>query len=175
MENNQKHISTEDARKVSLGRHKAQCSICKHPDCSEIEEYWVDWGHPAHIENVYHVSRDAIYRHMHALDLFGKRSQNSIRVLEHLMEKVVAVSPSGSAVVSAWQAHRKLLSAAQAAEQAQAPDPKKLFERMSQLERESFARDGTLPEWFSGEIGATPSDSQESEKEGEATETKRLQ
>jgi hypothetical protein len=46
---------------------------------------------------------------------------------------------------------------------------------MSKEEREAYARDGSLPDWFSRAIGATPSDGQEGEKESEVTETKRLQ
>ena len=57
----------------------------------------------------------------------------------------------------------------------QGTDPKKLFKRMSKEEREAYARDGSLPDWFSRAIGATPSDGQEGEKESEVTETKRLQ
>jgi hypothetical protein len=50
-------------------------------------------------------------------------------------------------------------------EQAQGADFKKLLERMSPEEREAFARDGSLPEWFSIAKAATPSDGQEGEKE----------
>ena len=46
----------------------------------------------------------------------------------------------------------------------QSTDPKKLLERMSKEEREAFARDGSLPDWFSGAIGSTPSDGQKGEK-----------
>ena len=32
---------------------------------------------------------------------------------------------------------------------------------MSAQELEAYAREGTLPDWFEGIVGATPSDSQE--------------
>jgi hypothetical protein len=175
MNNNEKQLKDNEARSVSLGRHKSQCSICNHPNCSEIEECWIDWRHICHIESVYHVSRDAIYRHMHALDLFKERQRNIRGALERIIEEVGAVSPSASGVVSAIQAYVKLNSAEQATEQAQGMNPQKLLERMSQEEREAFARDGSLPGWFSRAIGATSSDGQEGEKESQVTETKRVQ
>jgi len=41
-----------------------------------------------------------------------------------------------------------------------------LFDRMSQAELEAYAKDGTLPSWFTETLGATVSDSQETESEG---------
>jgi hypothetical protein len=40
-----------------------------------------------------------------------------------------------------------------------------LCERMSQAEMEVYAKDGVLPEWFTEILGATASDSQETENE----------
>jgi hypothetical protein len=173
--NDNQQITAKESGSVNLGRHKSQCSICLHPNCKEIEEYWIDWGHISHIENVYGVSRDAMYRHAHALDLSGKRRKNITRALERIIEKVEATSPSASAVVSAVKAYVKLNSSGQGTEQAQGTDPKKLLERMSQVERDAFARDGSLPEWFSSATNATPGDGQEGEKASQITEAKRLQ
>ena len=173
--NNKLGITVKESRSVNLGRHKAQCTICRHPNCQEIEEYWIDWGHISHIECLYHVSGDAMFRHAHALDLFGKRRKNITRALEHIIEKVEGTSPSASAVVSAIKAYVKLNSSGQGTEQAQGTDPKKLLERMSQVERDAFARDGSLPEWFSSSTNGTPDDGQEGEKDSQITEAKRLQ
>jgi hypothetical protein len=46
---------------------------------------------------------------------------------------------------------------------------------MSKEEREAFARDGSLPDWFSRAIGATPGDGQEAEKDSQVTENQRVQ
>jgi hypothetical protein len=73
---------------------------------------------------------------------------------------------SGSVILSAIKAYTKMNSAGQGVEHGQGTNVKKSFERMSKEEREVFARDGSLPEWFSIAIGATPSDGQEGEKEG---------
>ena len=173
--NDVKQVQDKEGGGVNLGRHQAQCSICLHPNCKEIEEYWIDWGHISHIECVYGVSRDAMYRHAHALGLFEKRRKNITRALEHIIENVEATSPSASAVVSAIKAYVKLNNSVQGTEQAQGPDPKKLLERMSQVERDAFAQDGSLPEWLSNATNATPGDGQEGGKESQITEANRLQ
>jgi hypothetical protein len=92
--------------------------------------------------------------------------------LEQIIEKVSYVTINGSVLLSAIKAYAKINSEEQVREQAQDAGPKKLFERMSKEEREAFARDGTVPNWFSG---ATPSDGQEGEKESQDTEATRLQ
>jgi hypothetical protein len=46
---------------------------------------------------------------------------------------------------------------------------------MSLEEREAFARDGSLPDWFSRAIGTAPGDGQGAEKGSEVNETQRLQ
>jgi hypothetical protein len=175
MKDNQE-MAAQVGGNVNLGRHMSQCSICRSPYREEIEERWVDWGHPSDIESVYHISRDALYRHAHALGLFGKRRRNIRMALERIIERVAGVSSlSASGVVSAIQAYVKLNGAAQAIEQAEGTNPKELLERMSQDEREAFARDGSLPDWFSKAIGATRSDGQETEKESQVTEIQRVQ
>jgi hypothetical protein len=168
-------LKGKEGGSVNLGRHQAQCTICKSPNRQEIEEMWIDWVHASHIASVYNVSRDAQYRHAHALDLFGKRKKNITRALEQIIERVGEVSPSGSAIVSAIQLYTKINSTGQRSEQAQSTNPMELFGRMSPEERELFARDGSLPEWYSRAKGATPSDGQDGEKESQVTETKRLQ
>jgi hypothetical protein len=70
---------------------------------------------------------------------------------------------TGSQVISAIQIYMKLNRLGQGTEQAQGPNAKELFERMSKEEREAFVRDGSLPDCFSGAIGATPSDGQDDE------------
>ena len=174
MSDNKQH-TVKEGGSVNLGRHQAQCTVCQHPQRQEIEEAWIGWGYVERIAYVFGVSRDAIYRHMHALDLFGKRKENVMRALERVIETVEFASPSASAVVSAVKAYVELNSPAQATEQAQGSNPKELFERMSPKEREAFARDGSLPDWFPGPTGATPGDGQEGEKESQVTETTRVQ
>jgi len=35
---------TEEEWNAMLRRHQVQCSVCRHPQCREIEEAWVHWG-----------------------------------------------------------------------------------------------------------------------------------
>lgn len=168
-------VKDKEGHNVNLGRHQAQCTICQHPQRQEIEEKWIDWCSPYQFQKEYGISHDSIYRHAHALDLFSKRNKNVTRALERLIEKVDYAQINGSVVVSAIKELAKLNSQGRGAEQAQGTNPKELFERMSLEERAAFARDGSLPKWFPGATGATPSDGQEGEKESQDTEATRLQ
>jgi hypothetical protein len=96
-------------------------------------------------------------------------------VVEKIMERLDWTEIHGSDILSAIKIYEKIISAEQRIEQAQATNPKELLERMSQEERDAFARDGSLPAWFSKAIGATPDDGQKGEKDGQATETTRVQ
>ena len=61
---------------VSRGRHEYQCSICSHAQRAEIEEAFVNWVSPGRIAKEHGVSRDAVYRHAHALSLMEPRRRN---------------------------------------------------------------------------------------------------
>jgi hypothetical protein len=126
------------------------------------------------IESQYAVSRDSLYRHAHALDLFSKRRKNLPMALDKIIERVDVTQISGSVILSAIKAHAKISGAGQAREPVQTTEPKKLFEQMSPEERRAFAQDGSLPKWFPGVRGTT-GQAQEEEKAGEVTETQKLQ
>ena len=66
--------------------------------------------------------------------------------------------------MSASKEYRKLNVEQEGVEQAQGTNAKELLGRMSKEERDAFSRDGSLPEWFSKEIGATAADGHEDEK-----------
>jgi hypothetical protein len=136
---------------------------------------WISWGNTSWIAERCGVTREAIYRHAHAFDLFDKRARNLPMALGKIVEKVDGTPVSGSAIISAIKELAKLYSRGEEKERAQSANPKELFERMSPEERGLFARDGSLPEWFSRAKGATPSDSQGGEKESQVTEKTRLQ
>ena len=160
---------------VNLGRHQAQCTIYSSPYRQQIEEEWISWHSPAHFEKAFDVSRDALYRHAHALDLFSKRQRNISMALEKIIERVDWTPVSGSQIISAIQTYMKLNSTGKGTKQAQGTSPKELLERMSKEEREAFVRDGSLPEWFSRAKGATLGESQEEGQESQVPEPKGLQ
>jgi len=175
MKENQE-ITVKESLSVNLGRHQAQCAICLSSYRQEIDELFIDWVSPSLIAKQYSgISRDSVYRHAHACDLFSKRKRNIGMALEKIIERADNMPMTGSQVVSAIQTYVKLNSPGKGTERAQGTNPKELFERMSKEEREGFARDGSLPDWFSRAIGTTRSDGQEGEKGSEVTETKGLQ
>src|ERR1700736_950473 len=99
---------TRDQR-VNLPRHKAQCTICGHPKCAEIETGFENWESPVTLAVEYGLAdRASIYRHAHALNLFEKRKRNVRAALERIIEKSGEVEVTASAVVAAIQAYAKI-------------------------------------------------------------------
>jgi hypothetical protein len=66
----------------------------------------VSWVSPDRIGKRYGVSRDAVYRHAHALGLMEKRRRNVRSALERIIEKTGEVEVSASAVVILLRRHR---------------------------------------------------------------------
>jgi len=127
-----------DAKTVSLSRHKAQCSICAHEKCAEMETAFMNWESPASITKQYGLAdRTTVYRHAHALGLFEKRKRNVRAALERIIEKSGEVEVTASAVVSAIQAYAKINAQGQWVERSEHINLTELFERMQR-------RTGTL-------------------------------
>jgi hypothetical protein len=76
------------------------------------------------------------------------------------------VEVTASAVVAAIQAYARINNSGQWVEHVSGLNLNELFVRMSKQEMESYARDGSLPEWFSTAVSATLGDSQENRNEG---------
>jgi hypothetical protein len=142
---------------VNLGRHAAECKICAHPHRSEIETEFVGWGGANQIAKVYGVSRDGVYRHAHALDLFRKRQRNIRAALEKIIERAGEVDVNAASVVAAVAAYAKINGRGEWIERAETLNLNDLFERMTAPELEAYASDGILPSWFETTVGATAS------------------
>ena len=155
METNDRQLREAEASRVSMGRHQSQCRICAHAEREQIEQEWINWGNTSLIAEKYGVSRDGIYRHAHALGLFGKRRGNFTVALEKIVERVDVTPTSSSAILSAIKILAKINREEQEGDPARGMDPKELFQRMSQEERLAFASDGSMPAWFTK---ATPGD-----------------
>lgn len=157
---------TESTKPVSRGRHEKNCGICKHEDRESIERDFVAWRSPATIAEEYKLSnRATVYRHAHALGLFAKRQRNIRAALERIIEKSDDVEVTAGAVVQAVTAYARINAEGRLVERSERIDLNVLFEKMSQEELESYARDGVLPQWFAQTVGATLPDSQESEND----------
>jgi hypothetical protein len=149
---------------VNLGRHKRNCSVCCHDRCAEIEADFISWRSPTAIAKEYRLSgRTSVYRHAHALSLFAKRQRNIRAALERIIEKAGEVLVTAPAVVAAVQAYSKINAAGQWVERSEHVSLNEMFERMSREELETYAKDGTLPGWFTQTVSATPIDSQGAE------------
>ncbi len=149
------------SKPVNLGRHGAECKICAHSLRDEIEHDFINWRSPAGIPKQYELChRATVYRHAHALGLFSKRQRNVRAALERIIEKAGEVEATAAAVVAAVQAYSKINAAGQWVDRSEHVNLNELFDRMSQEEMEAYARDGTLPAWFTATLGATASDGQ---------------
>jgi hypothetical protein len=154
---------TQCEKKPNLGRHKRNCTVCSHAQRAEIEADFISWRSPATIAQEYGLAdRASVYRHAHALGLLAKRQRNVRAALERIIEKAGDVDATAAAVVAAIQAYSKINAAGQWIDRSETVNLNELFERMTTAELEAYARDGSLPEWFTRTVGATESDSRES-------------
>jgi hypothetical protein len=144
---------------INLGRHAAECKICGHAQREEIDRDFINWRSPAAIAKQYGIkNRASVYRHAHALGLFPKRQRNVRAALEKIIERAGEVEVNAGAVVSAVGAYARINAAGQWIERSEHMDLNQLFDRMSAAELDEYAREGTLPGWFTSVAeGATSS------------------
>jgi hypothetical protein len=127
------------------------------PNRAEIEQEFVNWGGANQIAKTYSVSRDGVYRHAHALDLFRKCQRNIRAALEKNIEKEGEVDVNAASVVAAVAAYARINGRGEWVERAEVVNLNDLFERMTAAELEAYASDGVLPSWFETTVGATAS------------------
>ncbi|MGE5736552.1 MAG: hypothetical protein ACM34E_15775 [Acidobacteriota bacterium] len=150
-----KGSSQNKDKTVSKGRHEYHCTICSHPDREHIEQAFINWSNTTKLAARYSVSRDAIYRHAHALGLMDKRRRNVRAALEKIIEKAGDVEVNAAAVVSAVSALARINSQGNWIERTETVSLNALFNGMTADELETYARDGKLPHWFREITGAT--------------------
>jgi len=118
--------------KVSLGRHKRTCSVCRHKQREEIESAFVGWRSPAAIAEEYGLAdRSSVYRHANALGLRQKRQRNIRAALEHIIEKACEVDVTAASVVGAVQAYAKINAGGEWIDRSETVSLNDLFDRMS--------------------------------------------
>lgn len=153
-----------EGKSVSLGRHKTNCTVCAHEKCEEIEQEFVAWKSPIAIATEYGLAdRASVYRHARAFGLFAKRQRNIRAALEKIIERAGEVEVTSAAVVAAVQAYAKINAQGQWVDRSEHVNLNELFDRMSKEELEAYAKDGTLPSWFTELVGATQADSRDAE------------
>jgi hypothetical protein len=137
--------NTGGGAQANLELHRKQCSVCRHPQLQEIEEGWVNWGSTTLIAEKYGLSRDSLYRHMHAFGLFVRRQKNRKRFLEKIMERLDMTSVSGSVVLGAFKMYLKMAGEEEAKEEAPGASPAATERRLSDRPI-TVAAGGPLPE-----------------------------
>ena len=161
------HKLAEEERSARRRRHQGQCSICRHPQCQEIEEAWVNWGNTTLLAKYYGVSRDAVYRHMTTLDLFKVRQKRVKVIYEKILEQLDMVSVNGATLLAALRDYVALLEREE--EQASDLASQEVSSPMADLEPAELAKDESLPEGgtsdsSTGETGAAAVGGQEGEQ-----------
>jgi hypothetical protein len=82
------------------------------------------------------------------MGLLFKRQKNIRCALEKIIEQAGQVEVNAGAVVSAVQAYAKINAQGQWIDRSETVNLNELFDRMTQVELERYAQDGTLPDWF---------------------------
>jgi len=167
-------VEGKGVRHVNLGRHQSQCSICSHPNREQWEHDYLLWISVSSSLFRSGISRYSWYRHVHALGLDQKRRANLLLPLERYVECGDSAPLTGATFLKALQLLMELTGAGREVK-SDGLSPKEMLERMSQEEREAFAKDGSLPSWISGETDATPGDGQEDAMQSVATKNETLQ
>lgn len=143
-------MQSSRTKPVSLGRHRRNCSVCTHPERLEIEAEFIAWRSPAAIAQQYGLAdRANVYRHAHALDLFGKRRRNLCAALERLVERVDDVEVTAGSIVNAAVALARINADGEWVIPSERVGLHEMFERMDREELQIYAETGKLPGWFS--------------------------
>ncbi len=89
--------------------HSGKCTICRHPQCAEIERAFLDWTSPGEIAKLFGIrSLTTIYRHAHARRLFVHRLRNLHMGLGRIAEQVADAKPSAANIIAAFVAMAKI-------------------------------------------------------------------
>lgn len=146
-----------DPKTAGLNRHRGQCTICAHEKRKEIESAFIAWESPEKIAAEFALGhRSTVYRHAKALGLNLKRQQNIRVPLERIIERSgdPTLQVTGATIVQAIAVYGKLNAQGQLIERRETVNLNELFERMTLDEKEAYARDGKLPDWFTQTVGS---------------------
>jgi hypothetical protein len=142
---------TKKEKPTDAERHARICTICQDPRREEIETEFVEWQPLAVIAREKRLSQSALYRHMNAVGLFGKRDRNLKAVLSRFIERGHRVKVTANAFIAAIQAFAKINGEGQwidKVESVNETQAQELFSRMSRAEMFRYAESGQLPDWF---------------------------
>ena len=95
---------------MNRNRHAAHCSVCGHPEAEVIESKFLQWESPRSLESRYGLPATSVWRHAKAFNLYEKRQDNVLGVLERIIEKGISELPDVTAtnLIEAVKTHAKL-------------------------------------------------------------------
>lgn len=128
-------------------KHASKCSVCRHPDTEEIESRFLAWDSPRTLEEAYRLPQTSVWRHAKALNLYEKRQESLVDVIEKVIEKGIVELGKVSAtnLIQAVQVHAKLTG--QWVDQTRELDT--IMARLDEAEKEElehFIEHGRMPE-----------------------------
>lgn len=88
----------------SVERHSRKCQICRHPDRESIEEDFIVWSTPRSLSVAYGIPEMALYRHAHAVGLFGLRRESMRLSLDRVLERGPGAPVTGDMIIRAVKA-----------------------------------------------------------------------
>jgi hypothetical protein len=86
-------------------RHHRKCQLCRHPDCEEIEDAFIDWGSPHGISCHYNLPPGSLWRHASAVGLYARRKGNVLAALDNILERSCGARVTGETVIRAVRAY----------------------------------------------------------------------
>jgi hypothetical protein len=89
------------------------------------------------------------------VDLFPKRAWNVRAALERIIEKADDVQVNAGAVVQAIATYARINAQGRYVERNEQVNLNDLFDRMTAEELDAYAKDGTLPPWFTHVVSTT--------------------
>jgi hypothetical protein len=135
-------------------RHSANCTVCHHPQRAEIEHLFLEWQSPSKIAKQYRLgSRQAIFRHARAMDLFSERTDNARGTLRAVIERGMSggMKVTGDVVVRAAVALSKMDEQGRTVDRFEQINSHAKFlndARWTQGQMLRYAETGELPEWL---------------------------
>jgi hypothetical protein len=115
------HSTPQEGSSAGVRRHQSQCSVCSHPQRQEIEDAWLNWANTTELADKYRLSRDALYRHMHALGCYSERQSRRKRLYENILERAQMTSFRGSDLVRILKEYALLCEREEANQAASVP------------------------------------------------------
>jgi hypothetical protein len=132
-------------------RHSRDCSVCAHRDRQEMEREFCEWKPAEAIARERRISRAALYRHICAMRLLGRRDANIKQALANHIEKGYRVKPTASSFIAAIQAYAQINAEGEwvdKVEDVRASKNLSQFQRLSRGEMARYIQENELPAWW---------------------------